>query len=74
MADPKRWLGEIQRFFMLPGPGEGEGWVERAATLIRGTLPLRLSGLDAEEQRRLVASCLPGSRLLSGAGLADALG
>ncbi len=75
LEDPKPWLREIASFFALDSQAEGDGWVERAASLIRETPPARLPGLETEESRLLIEACSPGTRLLAGegAGIASAL-
>jgi len=69
ILEPHHWLGEIQRFFELPGPEEDAGWVARAASLVRGQLPRRAPDLEDPERQRLVESCAPGSSLLGRAAL-----
>lgn len=61
IGDPKRVLQSIGDFFEL---GDGRGWLDRAAALVRGTPPTRFDTLPSDEQRRLAEACLPGMRLL----------
>jgi hypothetical protein len=61
IADPKPVLQAIADFFEL---GAGDGWLERAAALVRGTPATRFETLPPDEQERLAEACLPGMRLL----------
>ncbi len=59
---PAPTLGRIADFFGLEA--ERDGWIQRAAALIRGLPPLRTPELSPEERRRLDAACRPGMELL----------
>lgn len=61
LADPKRVLGSIGDFFEL---GDGGGWLDRAAALVRGTPSTRFDKLLPEERVRLAEACLPGMQLV----------
>ena len=73
LKDPKPRLREIANFFTLDSQGNGDGWVERAASLIRATPRARLPELDAEERQRLIEACSPGTRLLAAEGVGGAV-
>lgn len=62
VAEPRRVLREIAEFFAIDP--EREGWIDRAAGLVRNIPPSRLDALATEERARLVDACRPGNALL----------
>jgi hypothetical protein len=62
IADPTRVLRSIGDFFEL---GDGGGWLDRAAGLVRGVPPARFDKLPADERARLAEACRPGMELLA---------
>jgi len=62
---PAEVLRGVAEFFAL-GP-EREGWIARAAALVRGVPPTRFEKLPATEQQRLAEACVPGERALAAA-------
>jgi hypothetical protein len=61
VARPANVLGEVAAFLELPAD---EGFVQRAAALVKGVPPTRFEALSEGEQERLRAACDPGMRLL----------
>jgi hypothetical protein len=61
IVDPKRVLASIGDFFEL---GDGGGWLDRAAALVRGVPPTRFDRLPPHERERLAEACRPGMELL----------
>lgn len=66
LAEPAAVLRRIADFLELDA--DREGWLERAAGLIRGAPPARVPELPGDERERLEAACAPGMRLLGRAG------
>jgi putative sulfotransferase len=62
VAKPAEVLATIADFFAFE-PAD-DGWIERAAALVRGIPPTRFDGLAPDEQERLDASCRAGRQLL----------
>ena len=60
VRDPETALTRIARFFEL----ENDGWIDRAAGLVRGTPPTRFEKLPPEQQEALSEACRPGRTLL----------
>jgi hypothetical protein len=60
MADPVRELTRLAAFFDLP---EDEGWIERAAGLVKADVPGRAHKLDPQDREKLEQACLPGDVL-----------
>jgi putative sulfotransferase len=58
---PEAALESIAAFFELDLAGD---WVQRAASLVRGTPSARFEKLPAAEQQKLVDACRPGRALL----------
>lgn len=59
---PHEILRSISEFFELEP--KGDGWIERAASLVRGIPPTRFDRLPVAEQAVLSDACLPGSACL----------
>ncbi len=62
VARPDEILGTICEFFALDA--ERDGWIDRAAALVRGIPAPRVAGISAEERRALEQACRPGMVLL----------
>lgn len=62
IGQPEQTLARICDFFELD-PGR-DGWIARAAGLVRGAPPARFRDLTPDEQRRLDGACRPGMELL----------
>jgi hypothetical protein len=62
VGEPRPVMRRIADFFALDP--ERDGWIERAAGLIRGVPPTRFGALSAAEQQRLDEACRPGMELL----------
>jgi hypothetical protein len=62
VAKPAEVLATIADFFAFDAADDG--WIERAAALVRGIPPARFGGLAVDEQALLDASCRPGRQLL----------
>lgn len=62
VSNPKEVLGLIGEF--LEFGVDADGWIERAAALVRGIPPTRFDKLPADEQQRLSAACHAGMQLL----------
>lgn len=62
LSEPAEVLRRISRFFELDP--DRDGWIERAAGLIRGVPPRRFDELPADEGERLTEACLVGLQLL----------
>ena len=60
ITQPTETLERLAAFFELPD----RDWISRSAALVRGLPEPRLPKLPAEEQARLVESCLAGNQLL----------
>lgn len=58
---PRETLDEIGRFFELPAR---DGWLDRAAALVRGRPRARLADLDGAEREALLEACSPGQARL----------
>ncbi len=61
IADPATVLEPVARFLELP---PDDGFVDRAAALVRGVPPPRFPHLTPSEQEELAAACRPGQLLL----------
>ena len=61
IADPATVLEPVARFLELP---PDDGFVNRAAALVRGVPPARFPHLTPAEQEDLAAACRPGQVLL----------
>ena len=61
VADPREVLRRIALFLEI---GTGGGWIERAASLVRGMPALRTPALAADERARLDAACRDAMSLL----------
>ena len=59
---PVEVLRAVSEFLDL---GPDDGWIERAAGLIRGVPPTRFDKLPREEQNRLAETCRPGEERLA---------
>ncbi len=59
---PREVLGKINEFFEL-GDAQ-DGWIERAAELVRGVPPTRFERLSGQQQERLAEACRPGQQLV----------
>jgi hypothetical protein len=59
---PRQELERVRAFFAL-GP-DPDGWIDRAAALVRGVPPARAPELPDEERRALQAACAAGMKLL----------
>jgi hypothetical protein len=68
VARPREALEGVHRFFDL-GP-DREGWIARAAALVRGAPPRRAAALPPGEREALEAACAPGRGLVGRAELA----
>ena len=55
-------LGTVSEFLEL---GPDDGWIERAASLIRSIPPTRFDKLPPEERTRLTEACRPGEERLA---------
>ena len=62
LAKPADVLQTIAAFFALD-PAR-DGWIARAAALVRGAPPARFPSLLLDEQQRLAAACREGTQLL----------
>ena len=62
VSEPEPTLGAVAKFFELDSTRDG--WVARAAGLVRGVPPTRLETLEPGERQALVAACKPGQVLL----------
>lgn len=62
VSRPRDLLAEICEFFELDP--ERDGWIERAAGLIRGIPPTRFEKLAPDQQLRLADACRVGRQLL----------
>ncbi len=62
VAKPEKVLRIISEFFELDP--EREGWIERAARLVRGIPPTRFAQLSRDERERLAQACRAGQQLL----------
>ncbi len=62
LAQPQEALREIAAYFELDP--DRDGWIDRAAALVRGVPPTRFHTLTDGEQERLVEACRPGMQLL----------
>ena len=62
ISEPRATLQEIAYFFELD-PAR-DGWIARAAALVRGVPPTRLRDLGTAERKALIAACEPGLALL----------
>jgi hypothetical protein len=62
VARPREVLEAVRDFFAL-GP-DRDGWISRAAALVRGVPPTRFEKLPRAEQHALAAACSVGRRLL----------
>ena len=72
VARPKDVLREIATFFEMD-PNR-DGWVERAAGLVRGVPPARLSTLPEPEREALIETCRAGNRLVGRTSLGEEVG
>lgn len=61
---PVEVLRTVSEFLELGG----DGWIQRAASLIRGIPPTRFEKLSRDEQARLAESCRPGEECLAETG------
>lgn len=59
VANPREALRSICEFFDLDS--HRDGWIERAAALVRGVPPTRFDGLSTAEQSKLSEACRAGS-------------
>ena len=59
VASPAESLARIERFFELP---PDEGWIRRAAALVRGVPPLRAAGASRARARRAARRVRAGAR------------
>ena len=62
VAKPEKVLRIISEFFELDP--EREGWIERAAGLVRGIPPTRFAQLSRDERERLAQACRADQQLL----------
>jgi hypothetical protein len=62
VARPHEVLSGIARFLALPEAGEG--WIDRAAALVKDAPRSRAPHLDDAERRALEEACRPGQALL----------
>ena len=62
IANPATVLQEIGEFFEFGV--DRDGWIDRAAGLVRGIPPTRFEKLPADEQERLAEACGVGMQLL----------
>lgn len=62
VARPREELERIRRFFDLGA--DRDGWIERAAALVRGAPPARAPSLPRIERRELAEACSAGMKLL----------
>jgi hypothetical protein len=62
LAEPAPTLRRIAAFFELDP--ERDGWIPRAAALVKRAPEPRFAKLPSDEQARLAAACAPGMRLL----------
>ena len=62
IANPATVLREIGEFFEFGV--DRDGWIDRAAGLVRGIPPTRFEKLPADEQERLAEACGVGMQLL----------
>ncbi len=62
VSEPETTLGAIAKFFELDPIRDG--WIARAAALVRGIPPTRLETLEPGERQALIAACEPGQALL----------
>lgn len=62
ISRPAETLRVVSEFFDLDP--DREGWIERAAAMIRGAPPLRFPELPNEDQERLARACWAGRQLL----------
>ena len=63
VARPRDVLAAVSAFFALD-TGWRDGWIERAAGLVRGIPPTRAGALPPPERARLAEACREGRRLL----------
>jgi Sulfotransferase family len=61
VGQPATVMAVVADFFELPAD---DGFVDRAAALVRGVPPTRFDSLDEDEQERLSEACAVGMRLL----------
>ncbi len=61
VADPATVMTELEGFFEL---APDDGFVDRAASLVRGIPPMRAAGLAADELSRVQEACAPGRQCL----------
>jgi hypothetical protein len=61
IAKPEPALAALARFFELPAD---DGWIARAAQLVRGVPPERFHRLAPDEQAALAEACRPGMQRL----------
>ena len=62
VASPREVLRAIARFFALDP--DRDGWIDRAAALVRSVPPTRFDQLRADERERLAEACRAGRQLL----------
>ena len=62
VSEPMATLAEVSKFFELDP--EREGWIERAANLVRGIPPTRRQTLEPAEREALDQSCTAGQARL----------
>ena len=62
VSAPRDTLRVISDFLELDP--DRDGWIERAAALVRGVPPPRFAQLPADEQERLAEACRPGRQLV----------
>jgi hypothetical protein len=63
VTEPVAVLRQIAEFFEIPTGGANDGWIARAAALVKGLPPRRFESLDPEAQRALELACAEGLEL-----------